>query len=86
MSSTLPPIEEEDGSDSEESLNDDGSEAAELDNAFAGDTNMASNEEDEQHGDDNGAGIVTKWVWEEICDNFEIPDIPDHYNGPEGLD
>eukprot|EP00957_Ditylum_brightwellii_P139433 10626272-Ditylum_brightwellii.AAC.1 len=61
MSSTLPPIEEEDNSDSEESLSDDGSEADELDNAFAGDTNMASDKEDEQHGNDNGAGIVNKW-------------------------
>eukprot|EP00957_Ditylum_brightwellii_P141930 10813264-Ditylum_brightwellii.AAC.1 len=61
MSSTLPPIKEEDGSDSEENLSDGGSEADELDNSFARDTNIASDKEDEQHGDDNGAGIVNKW-------------------------
>eukprot|EP00957_Ditylum_brightwellii_P206402 15348263-Ditylum_brightwellii.AAC.1 len=86
MSSTLPPIEEEDYSDSEESLSDDGSEADELDNTFSGETNIASKEEDEQHGNDNGAVIVNKWVWEEIRDNIEIPDIQDHYNGSEGFE
>ena len=53
----------------------------EEDNDFQPHNNYAYDEQDNNEKD----GVFENWEWEPVTDDMEIPDIPDHNDGPHGM-